>query len=343
MNWGFAAGLFIAVFAATFVATKVVLASLHRQSLLDLPNERSSHTVPTPRGGGLAMLLVIVPTVLLLSMYDFISFEQAAFVGGLTILLGVVSWIDDVRGLGPLIRLGAHFLSVSTALYLGLVDGPVFGGLLPPVLDAVASAFVWVWFINLFNFMDGIDGIAGVETLSIGIGVALLAGVVGVTRIDSGFAYFGITIAAAAAGFLIWNWHPAKVFMGDVGSVPLGFMLGWMLLSLAAEGYLAAALIMPSYFLFDASVTLLRRLLQGQKAWEAHREHFYQQAVQSGKSHAEVSRAVLVVNIALIGLAVLTTTGYIWGPLVVALCIVVALVMYMRKPKHVSMSDGDTE
>jgi len=340
MNWGFAAGLFIAVFAVAFVATKVVLASLLRQSLLDHPNERSSHTVATPRGGGLAMLLVIVPTVLLLSVYGFISFGQAAFVGGLAVMLGAVSWIDDVRGLGPLIRLGTHFLGVVMALFSGLVDGLVFSGLLSPFLDAAVAALIWVWFINLFNFMDGIDGIAGVETLSIGIGVALIVGFAGMAGIDAGLGYFAITIAAAAAGFLIWNWHPAKVFMGDVGSVPLGFMLGWLLLSLAAEGYLAAALILPFCFLFDATVTLLRRLLRGEKIWEAHREHFYQKAVQGGKTHAEVSRAVFIVNALLVVFALVTTQGYIWAPLAASLVLVLALVYYMQKPTRLSGGAG---
>ena len=148
----------------------------------------------------------------------------------------------------------------------------------------------WVWFINLFNFMDGIDGISGVECLGIGLGVAVIAALDGV---PSGHGSLGICLAAAAAGFLIWNWHPAKVFMGDVGSVPLGFLIGWLLLDMAAAGAWAPAVILPAYYLADATITLLRRLLRGAAPWQAHRDHFYQQATQAGRSHARVASLTL--------------------------------------------------
>jgi UDP-N-acetylmuramyl pentapeptide phosphotransferase/UDP-N-acetylglucosamine-1-phosphate transferase len=110
-------------------------------------------------------------------------------------------------------------------------------------------------------------------------------------------------IAATMIGFLVWNWHPARIFLGDVGSIPLGFLLGWLLLDLAASGLWQAALILPLYYLADASLTLLRRLLRGAVIWHAHREHCYQQAVQRGRSHAAVSRAVAFTNLLLVGLA----------------------------------------
>jgi len=118
----------------------------------------------------------------------------------------------------------------------------------------------------------------------------------------------GLTLAAAALGFLVWNWPPAKIFLGDVGSVPLGFLLGWLLLKLAAGGDWAAALILPLYYLADATITLARRAIRGERVWRAHRQHYYQRAVQGGRSHARVSAGIGATNLMLVALAVLSLT-----------------------------------
>ncbi len=165
--------------------------------------------------------------------------------------------------------------------------------------DIVVTALVWLWFINLFNFMDGIDGLAGSEAAAVGIGLVLFA-VVGTGR-DPGLAALAAAIAAAAIGFLVWNWAPARIFLGDVGSVPLGYLLGFLLLGVAADGHWKIALILPLYFLADATITLCRRLLRGEPVWRPHRQHFYQRAVQRGLSHAAVVRRVNAANLLLIG------------------------------------------
>ncbi|MBT7356609.1 MAG: UDP-N-acetylmuramyl pentapeptide phosphotransferase, partial [Rhodospirillaceae bacterium] len=135
---------------------------------------------------------------------------------------------------------------------------------------------------------------------------------------------YAIAIVGVTVGFLKWNWHPAKVFMGDVGSVPLGFLLGWLLLGMAADGYWVAALILPAYYLMDATTTLVRRALAGEKVWQAHREHFYQKAVQRGLSHATVSRAVLSLNSVLVVAAIMSTKGWA-GPALILTVVLVAL------------------
>ena len=161
--------------------------------------------------------------------------------------------------------------------------------------------------------MDGIDGLAGVETACVGIGIALVAVATGLA---APFGAFGLTIAAAALGFLWWNWHPARIFLGDVGSVPLGFLLGWLLLGLAQNGQWAAALILPLYYLGDATITLLRRGLKGEKVWQAHRLHFYQHAVKTGLDHGQVVRHVLFVDLLLVALAVAAARGWGWASLI---------------------------
>ncbi len=268
---------------------------LLRYRLLDHPNERSSHKQPTPRGGGLALLFVILPS------WPLMAYLAPPQLAGSTIahwllpagalILAAISFVDDIRGLPQWMR----FLAQATivAALVQLLPGPVFQGLFGPTFDAVAAAIIWLWFINQLNFMDGIDGVAGVETIGIGIGLYTIGLVFMPATAAHGQA---LAITAAMVGFLVWNWHPARIFLGDVGSIPLGLLLGWLLLGLAANGQWAAALILPLYYLADATLTLLRRLLRGAAVWRAHREHCYQIAVQRGRSHAQVSGAVALVN-----------------------------------------------
>ena len=292
-----------AVVIASALATGALRAQLQRRSILDHPNERSSHKRPTPRGGGLA----VVPIIL----FAWALYAAKPVAGALAVVipgaaaLALLSWIDDLRTLPASVRLIGQTAVVATVLALLDGFGLVFQGLLPPLFDKIAAAVAWIWFVNLFNFMDGIDGISGVESIGIGGGLALL---VLVTPAAAPEAWYGAAIAAAMLGFLIWNWHPARIFLGDVGSVPVGFLLGFLLLTAAADGYWAAALILPLYYLADATITLLRRAARGEKVWRAHREHYYQKAVQGGLSHAAVSGAVFAANLLLVALALTAVT-----------------------------------
>jgi len=290
----------IAAAAATWALTGGLLRVLRARAILDHPNERSSHARPVPRGGGIALIGVVLVCWAAAATFGEPAWAVVRPMLGLCFGLALVSWADDLRGLPALPRLTAQAAAVVIAL-LTVPLGPWFPGPVDPMLMAVLAGLAWLWFINLFNFMDGIDGIAAVEAASIAGGAALVATVGGMT---DGTPVLGAALAGAALGFLAWNWQPAKLFLGDVGSVPLGFLLGWMLLSLAAHGHWAAALILPGYFLADASWTLARRALRGERVWRAHREHVYQRAVQAGASHAQVSAAVAVANLALVACAV---------------------------------------
>jgi UDP-N-acetylmuramyl pentapeptide phosphotransferase/UDP-N-acetylglucosamine-1-phosphate transferase len=221
-------------------------------------------------------------------------------------VLALISWADDVRGLPPLARFIPQIICVGATLYILPLPVLPYLDTLPDWLQQGLLAMAWLWFINLYNFMDGIDGITGVETLVITLGIAAVCVFITDPVVLQGPA---LVIAAAAAGFLIWNWAPAKIFMGDVGSVPLGFVLGWLLLEFAAEGYLAAALILPGYYLLDATVTLLARLRRGEKIWQAHRQHAYQTGVQGRLSHARVAALIGLLGICLIGLGILSLSA----------------------------------
>jgi UDP-N-acetylmuramyl pentapeptide phosphotransferase/UDP-N-acetylglucosamine-1-phosphate transferase len=307
---------------ATVWAVGLVLGWLRKKQILDHPNERSSHSQPTPRGGGLAVTPVVLAVWLGLVAIG------AALPGSLMAILGAglllaLSWLDDRRGgLPARLRLAVHLLACGLALTALPDTVLVFNGALPLWADRAIALLAWVWFVNLTNFMDGIDGITGVQTACVGLGLALLGA-------TTGAAPQALVLAAAAAGFLFWNWHPAKLFLGDSGSVPLGFLTGWLLIDLAGHGHLAAALILPLYYLADASLTLGRRLLRGEKVWQAHRQHFYQQAVRGGASHGQVARLILIADLGLVVLAVLSMAAPL-PALVLAALVVAALLVKLR-------------
>src|SRR5436190_13936029 len=232
---------------------------------LELPNERSMHSVPVPVGGGIA----IVATVLVLwpLWQGTLSKPHLLLLAGFT-GLAALSWIDDRRALSPAIRLTAQAVAVALCLTSLATEARVLP-IVPLAAERLVLGLAWLWFINLFNFMDGIDGLAGSETIAVALGYLLLLTSAGQ---QSPLWHLALIVAAAAAGYLFWNWHPAKVFMGDAGSIPLGFLLGWLMLDLALRGYWAAALILPLYFAADATFTLIKRGLRGEKPWQAHRE-----------------------------------------------------------------------
>jgi UDP-N-acetylmuramyl pentapeptide phosphotransferase/UDP-N-acetylglucosamine-1-phosphate transferase len=305
--------------------TAVLVGLLRRRAILDHPNARSSHERPTPRGGGLAVVPITLVAWVAGAGFDLPAGLAVILCGA--VALALISWVDDLRSLPAALRLAVHAAIVGVGIIWLDDHGLIFQGLLPAWLDTLAAGILWLWFVNLFNFMDGIDGISGVETICIGAGLVALAAA---TAHATPPAWFGATLAAAAAGFLAWNWHPARIFLGDVGSVPVGFLLGFLLLALAARGYWAAALILPAYYLADATITLGRRAWRRERIWQAHAEHFYQQAVQSGMSHAQVSLAILAANLVLIGLA-LTSLSAPLTSLAGAALVVAVLLAWMRR------------
>jgi UDP-N-acetylmuramyl pentapeptide phosphotransferase/UDP-N-acetylglucosamine-1-phosphate transferase len=301
----------IEAFALAGIGTRVVRAWLVERAILDCPNDRSSHVVPVPRGGGLAVIAAVAVTWIGLAAASGAGAYGLLALGALGLM--ALSWIDDRRGLSPLPRFAAHLLLVVMGLLMLGPDRLVFQGALPLWADRLLAGFGWLWFVNLYNFMDGIDGLAGVETVSLGVGIAAVAAIAGGAAIDGlsgGPLPFAVAIAGAGVGFLLWNWPPARIFLGDCGSIPLGYLLGALLICLAAEGQLVAALILPAYYLADATITLIWRLADGEKIWQAHRRHFYQRAVRGGRSHRAVTGAVLGGNLLLIGWACLAAVGF---------------------------------
>ena len=328
MAWGWPVIVAASVFAASYLLTGALRGWLSAHAILDRPVARSSHRVPVPRGGGLAVMPALAAGWLML------AWQQAPrgilIVIAAAAALALLSWRDDRRGLPVPIRLGAHALAVAAGLSV-LPAAPVFQGALPLALDHLAAGALWLWFVELYNFMDGIDGIAGVETVTLGIGLALVLALAGS---DDGAGALALAAAAAALGFLRWNWHPAQIFLGDVGSVPLGFLLGWLLLLAAARGLWAPALILPLYYLADATLTLARRVVRRAPFWQAHREHFYQRALGRDGDHAAVARMVLLADAALVALALVAIAHPLPALILAVAAVALLLCLLDRRARH---------
>jgi Fuc2NAc and GlcNAc transferase len=288
----------VLVFALAFGGTAVVRRYALRR-LIDLPNSRSSHATPTPRGGGIAIAGAHLAAVTIAWALGVLpsSFTLALLLGGLAVVL--VGFIDDHRPLPALWRLAIHFAAATWVLVcLGSLPPVQFGshavdlGLAGSVLAAV---FV-VWFLNLFNFMDGIDGIAAVQAITMTAGASGLALLCG----SSDEVVLTLLLpACATAGFLLWNWPPARIFMGDAGSGYLGFAISCMAHWTVVERHLSiwVWLILGGVFLADATTTLLVRAATGASPAEAHRSHAYQRLVRSWNSHRRVTLSVATTNV----------------------------------------------
>jgi UDP-N-acetylmuramyl pentapeptide phosphotransferase/UDP-N-acetylglucosamine-1-phosphate transferase len=294
----------LAVLGGTVWLTGIVRHWLERRAILDHPVERSSHQQPVPRGGGLGVMPLVLFAWTVLAMAG-LAPPRTTLIVAVAALLAILSWADDLGGLGVLWRFLAHLLAAALGVLALPPDALVFQGWLPPLFDRVAAVLLWVWFLNLYNFMDGIDGITAVETLFLGVGIALVLSLAGAAADHA--PMLALVMAAGAAGFLRWNWPPARLFLGDVGSVPLGYVMGWLLLAMAAKGLWVTALILPLYYLADATLTLMMRLARGERVWQAHRQHFYQRALAPDGDHAAVLMLIIGGNIALLTLAALAT------------------------------------
>lgn len=334
------AALFVSL--ASWLITGQVRRYALQRSLLDVPNERSSHLQPTPRGGGLAIVVVLLISLPAASFAGVIEWAFTWALLGAGGLVAAIGLRDDLRHVAARWRLLCHFAAASWALWW--LGGP------PPLalfelrvelgwVGLVCALLYLVWLLNLFNFMDGIDALAGIETVTVCLGGALLWLAVGLPEA----AVPEVLAACAVAGFLLWNLPPARIFLGDVGSGFLGITVG--LLSLHAAWLepqlLWSWLILMGVFIVDATFTLFRRLLDGHASYQAHRSHAYQKAARRCKAHLPVSLAVGAINLLwLLPLALAVALGWIEGllALMVAYAPLLAVVV-----KHGAGKEGPVQ
>jgi Fuc2NAc and GlcNAc transferase len=300
----------LGILVSSYLLTYFVRSYTIKQQILDIPNERSSHTVVTPRGGGLAIAATFIFSLLFIAAFGIVSINIAAALAGGGLMIAAIGWIDDKNNVSPRLRLIVHFLAAIWALYwLGGFTRMDMGVTVAHLgwAGTIIAAVGIVWLINLYNFMDGIDGIAGIEAIS----VALCAGLLLFWAGSMGLAWVCIILALAAGGFLIWNWPPARIFMGDVGSGFLGYIFAVlaMVSDKSSSVPLIIWLMLLGVFIADATITLFKRLVRGEKLSQPHRIHVYQLAIQAGYSHKQVTMTVLCINI-LLGMAAIAAVQY---------------------------------
>jgi UDP-N-acetylmuramyl pentapeptide phosphotransferase/UDP-N-acetylglucosamine-1-phosphate transferase len=297
-------GLAIAGLAALLCVGLIVL--LHpvlARYALAKPNSRSSHRVPTPQGGGIA----VIAATLAASGFGIVSFgvpftASLATAFAAVIVMAGVGVADDVRSLAVAPRLLLQALAVAAVIY-ALPSELRIVPMLPFSIERLLLFVGGLWFVNLVNFMDGIDWMTVVEVIPVTAALVAL-GSLGALAPEA--VVVALALGGAMLGFAYFNRPAARLFLGDVGSLPIGLLLGWALVLLAGAGHLAAALLLPLYYLADATLTLLRRLSSGERIWQAHRTHYYQRATDRGFTVTAIVGRVFIVNLALAALALTT-------------------------------------
>lgn len=300
------AGLTVVVAAAALSALLIlVLHPLLVRYAMARPNARSSHTRPTPQGGGIAVIaafLAIASAGLVATGAGSASLAPAiAAVFATTALIAVLGAVDDIRPVAVAPRLLVQLLCVSVVIATLPADFQMTP-FIPWWLERILLVLGGVWFVNLVNFMDGLDWMTVAEFVPLTAGLVLL-GAMG--ALPPYAVVCALALLGALIGFAPFNRPVARLFLGDVGSLPIGLVVGWLLALLANKGHLAAAIILPLYYLMDATITLFRRLARGERVWQAHRTHYYQRATDNGLNVKAVITHVFAVNIALVALAAL--------------------------------------
>ena len=283
--------IFIVMLVASYIGVGYYLRWSEKNEVFAIPNERSSHTEPMPHGGGIVIVMICLIAYVGISLYVPGTFSWGYFCGAL--MIASVSFIDDVHSIAFPWRLLVH----SIAALLLILDVDTWHGI--SMLGHISLGnwgyvltFIWiVWMVNSYNFMDGIDGLAGLQAVIAGLGWLVLGYILQMHGI---FLFSGV-IAVSSLGFLIHNWNPAKIFMGDVGSAFIGFTFAALPLIARVKASKnpdllpIAAVLFVWFFLFDSVVTILRRAVRGEKIWQAHREHLFQRLTLSGLSHRRVT------------------------------------------------------
>ncbi len=307
--------LYIAIFSLlsfifSFFGCKYAIDILSKKKIFDIPIERSLHKKPIPIGAGIVILFIAIFYISSLMFYQYFNINKIDFSNLLILLsisvLGFLSWKDDLKRLSVFFRIIVHLFAVIIGINSLSSFGNIFHGIFPVYIDTIVTIILWVWIINLTNFMDGIDGITGAEGFFIFLGaIILLSLITNSLDIEKKFytVLFLSVLLGSLVGFLIWNWHPAKIFLGDVGSIPIGFIFGWVVFELSNYGLWHVSILLPMYYFLDASITLIYRIIKKEKIFIAHKTHFYQKATKNLK-HSTIVISISLLNILLIGLSI---------------------------------------
>ena len=330
--WSIIGNLSAVIWLGAFIVSALLILvffPLFRNFALAEPNHRSSHTVPTPQWGGLAIVLATLGAIgAAVWVWPIFGATQRCVVLLLvlaTLLLVLLGAADDLFNLRPWVKLGVQGAAVALML-MAVPDDLRALPMLPVWLERGLLFIAALWFVNLVNFMDGIDLMMVAEVVPITVGVALI-GALGTLPPEA--LVVALALNGAMLGFAPFNRPVARLFMGDMGSLPIGLLLAWLLILVAASGYLVAALLLPLYFLADTGFTLLRRLGAGERLSQAHRTHLYQRARDNGLSTLQIVGRVFAINAALVALAALSVVAEVRASAALALLAGASLVGWL--------------
>jgi UDP-N-acetylmuramyl pentapeptide phosphotransferase/UDP-N-acetylglucosamine-1-phosphate transferase len=267
------------------------------------PNARSSHRIPTPQGAGIAVIAATLLVAAVMSGAGEPHVNTPVAVFGATLFIAIVGFADDLKSIPVLTRLLLQAVAVGAIVFAAPDDVRIVSAC-PLWIERGLILLAGLWFVNLVNFMDGLDWMTVAEVVPVTSALVVLGLY---NELPLSPALVAAALCGAVIGFAPFNRPIAKIFLGDVGSLPIGLLLGWCLLQLASHHHLAAALLLPLYYLADASVTLLRRVIRREPFWAAHRSHFYQRATDNGFSVWRVVSEVFVLNVVLAALAIVST------------------------------------
>ncbi len=300
--------ILILSFIISFLGVKYLIKLFSSKSFLDIPDHRSSHTNPTPTSAGLAVVIAsIIGFLLIYNSQDFSSWKypvtHCELISTLItfIILAAISFYDDRHDTSALLRIFIHIAAVIIGVYHLPDNFLLFDGKFPFITDRIILTIGWVWFINLYNFMDGIDGITATETITITLGMVII-GALGFLPIE--ITQYASIILVTFIAFLIFNWHPAKIFLGDVGAVSFGYLLAWLLIRGSVEFSVLTLAILPMYHFIDATFTITKRAFRKEKIWQPHKTHFFQIALRKGLNHSQVVKRIAINNVFLLCLAI---------------------------------------
>ncbi|MCC8416958.1 MAG: glycosyltransferase family 4 protein [Rickettsia endosymbiont of Bryobia graminum] len=294
--------LFVLSFIGTSFLTLLLVKVLPFFGLVDIPDQRRAHNKVTPRGGGLAIVIMVIMAA---SIYEY--FLATSSIGtvrilGILLVISMVSFLDDLIHIPVVVRLITHVICSVAVVILFLSPALLFHNELPPYLDVIVSIVGLTAFLNIYNFLDGIDGITCSESIHLSITILILCYLKSDIIMHANLIIIlNVIILGSSIGFLLFNWQPAKIFLGDIGSISLGFLLGFSLLLISASSahLFVASVIASLYYLADGGLTILIRLINREKIWQPHLKHFFQKAVQKRKTHRQVVSRIALCNLLL--------------------------------------------
>ncbi len=305
--------IIISLYLVTSVILKISLKYFKNPALLDFPSSRSNHKTPKPKGAGLILMPLIIFATLLVFFLEDILNDYWLSVFGFCMILTILSLLDDLKNINSGIRLTFQGFCVLSSLFLFKDELSIYQGSIgffffkdSPFFQSFIIIFMlmisWVWIINMFNFMDGMDGITAVQVSSLAILTNSLA-ILGLIEIH--FLYFSLILLTVLIAFYSVNKPPAKIFLGDVGSIPIGFLLGFVIIyNVIKANLIIPFLIIMMYYLLDSIITIFIRFLKNENIFKAHSSHFYQKTIRKGYDHEYVLRRIIYLNIVLLFLAI---------------------------------------